>query len=102
MEMNKNTNGTYTISLKAFKDIADISLASVKNIYPAKKEDYISAKFDNNDELTISISVRLKQGIDIVKTCNNLQDVIYDNLSLMTGVECKNINIDIQGFVTKA
>ena len=101
MEMNKNELGSYTISLKAFKDIADISLKSVKNIYPSKKEDYISAKFDKNDELTISLAVRLKQGADIVKTCGNLQDSLFDNLSLMTGVECKNINIDIQGFVSE-
>lgn len=99
--MMKNELGSYTISLKAFKDIVEISMQSVKNIYPGKKEDYISAKFDNNDELTVNLAVRLKQGVDIIKTCGSLQDSLYDNLSLMTGVECRNINIDIQGFVSK-
>ena len=100
MEMNKNELGSYSISLKSFKDIADICLKNAKDIYPSKKEDYITVKSDANDELTFTLAVRLKQGVDIVKTCNALQDNLSDNLALMTGINCKNINLDIQGFIT--
>ena len=37
-------------------------------------------------------------GVDIVKLCSKVQDEVKENILIMTGVECKKINIDIQGF----
>lgn len=102
MELKKNDIGTYVISEKAFKDIAAIACSNIKNVYPTKKDnDFVDCKLSKTKEPTIKVSVRVKQGVDIVKVCNNIQDEIMENILLMTGIECKKINIDVQGFVTK-
>ena len=99
MELKNNEIGTLTISEKAFADIAAIACSNVKNIYPTKKDsDYVEVKLNKDNKPTFKISIRVKQGIDIVKTCNKLQDEIRENVLLMTGVDCKKIDIDIQGF----
>ena len=102
MELKKNDIGTYVISEKAFKDIAAIACSNIKNVYPTKKDnDFVDCKLSKTKEPTIKVSVRVKQGVDIVKICNKIQDEIMENILLMTGIECKKINIDVQGFVTK-
>jgi len=102
MELKKNDIGTYVISEKAFKDIAAIACSNIKNVYPTKKDnDFVDCKLSKTKEPTIKVSVRVKQGVDIVKVCNKIQDEIMENILLMTGIECKKINIDVQGFVTK-
>ena len=102
MEFNNNGIGTYKISEKAFKDIAAIACESIKNIYPTKKDsEFVDCKINKNGEPSFKVSIRIKQGVDIVKLCNKIQDEIKENVLLMTGIECKKINIDIQGFEAK-
>lgn len=99
MEFEKNEIGAYTISEKAFEDIASITVKNIKNVYPAKKEnEFVECKINKNNEVTLKISLRVKQGIDIVKLCSKVQDDVKETILIMTGVECKKINIDIQGF----
>ncbi|MBQ6334726.1 MAG: Asp23/Gls24 family envelope stress response protein [Erysipelotrichaceae bacterium] len=99
MELKRNEIGTYTISEKAFKDIAAIACSNVKNVYPAKKDnEFVECKFNKNGEPEMNVSIRVKQGSDIVKLCNKIQDEINEAVLLMTGIECKKIDIDIQGF----
>lgn len=102
MLLNKNDIGTYYIETQAFKDIVSIVCLKEKNISPAKTDkDFVACKINKNDELVVTISIKIKQGIDVNKTCLNLQNNINENILLMTGVDCKNINIDIQGFTNK-
>ena len=99
MEKYDTTIGTYQISDKAFEDIASIVCENTKNVYPVKKDkEYVEAKLNKENELSLAVSIKVKQGIDIVKLCNKLQDEIAETILLMTGLECKEINIDIQGF----
>ncbi len=99
MELRKNEIGTYIISEKAFKDIAAIACSNVKNVYPTKKDsEFVECKINKNGEPDFTISIRVKQGTDIVKLCNKIQDEIKESVLLMTGIECKKIDIDIQGF----
>ncbi len=99
MELRKNEIGTYIISEKAFKDIAAIACSSVKHVYPTKKDnEFVDCKISKAGEPVFTISVRVKQGVDIVKLCNKLQDEIKEAVLLMSGIECKQIDIDIQGF----
>ena len=99
MELRKNEIGTYIISEKAFKDIAAIATSHVKNVYPTKKDnEFVECKMNKNSEPVFTISIRVKQGVDIVKLCKKIQDEVRDNVLLMTGIECKQIDIDIQGF----
>lgn len=98
----KNELGNCIIADKVFKEIATVAVSNIKNVYPAKKDkDLVEVKFSKNDELTINIPIRVKKGIDIVKTCNKIQDEVNENILLMTGKECNKINIDIQGFEIK-
>lgn len=99
MEINNKGNGTYVISSKAFEDIASLACADIKNIYPVKKDKNIAeANINKKGELVITLHIKVKQGIDIVKLCNKIQDEVAENILLMTSKECKKINIDIQGF----
>ncbi len=102
MELRKNEIGTYIISEKAFKDIAAIACSHVKNVYPTRKDnEYVECKIAKSGEPSFTVSVRVKQGIDIVKLCNRIQDEIKEAVLLMSGIECKQIDIDIQGFETE-
>jgi len=99
--MEKNL-GTYTISEKAFNDITNIICKNIKNIYPVKKDaDYGECKYNKQKEMIVNISLKIKKGIDIVKICSKIQNEVKENILLMTGVEVKNVNIDIQGFENK-
>ncbi len=99
MEFRNNEIGTYTLSEKTFADIAAIACSHVKNIYPTKKDnEFVECKISKTGEPGYKISIRVKQGCDIVKLCNKIQDEIKEAVLLMTGIECKKIDIDIQGF----
>ena len=101
MELRKNEIGTYIISEKAFKDIAAIACSNVKSVYPTKKDnEFVDCKISKAGEPIFTVSVRVKQGTDIVKLCNRIQDEIKEAVLLMTGIECNQIDIDIQGFET--
>ena len=102
MELKKNDIGNYVISEKAFKDIANIVCSNIKNIYPTKKEkEFAECKLNKNNDLSVTVALRIKQGVDIVKLCSKIQDEIKESILLMTGIECKRIDIDIQGFENK-
>lgn len=99
MEFQTTENKKYTISEKAFEDIAAIAVKIIKNVFPAKKgSEFVECKINKNNEISIKISIRVKQGVDIVELCSRVQDEVNENIMLMSGVECKKINIDIQGF----
>ena len=103
MEFEKNEYGTYALSEKAFSDIAAIATRNVKHVYPVKKDsEFVECKINKNNEVTIKVSIRVDQGKDIVKLCSKVQNEISENILIMTGVECKKINIDIQGFESVA
>ena len=102
MVINSNENGSCIISTKAFKDIAEIVCKDIKDIYPAKKDGgFATCLVSNKGDVKISISIKIKQGVDVVKVCGKIQDSINENILLMTGIDCNNININIQGFVSK-
>ena len=99
MELRKNEIGTYTISEKAFKDIAAIACSNVKDVYPVKKDnEYVECKLNKSGDPVFTLSVRVKQGVDIVSLCKKIQSEVNETVLLMTGIDCKNIDIDIQGF----
>lgn len=101
METKNKGLGNYVISEKAFKEIATIACTNIKNVFPYKKDkDIAECKLNKNKELTVNLSIRVKKGIDIVKLCTKIQDEVKENILLMTGVDCKKVNIDIKGFET--
>lgn len=102
MEIIKNNQGSYTIENKAFKEIAQLACLKVDNIEPAKKvNDFVDVTIDENKVMSIIIHIRIKPLQDIHKLCNHIQEEVNENILLMCGVDCKNINIDIQGFISE-
>lgn len=100
MELLKNNLGTYVIEDKAFKEIAQLACLKVKNIVPAKKaNDFVDVDINKDKSMTITVHCRIAAGQDVSKLCNSVQEEINENILLMSGVDCKNINIDIQGFI---
>ena len=98
--INKNELGDYILSINVFKDIAKAVALKVQGVYQAKKDDeFVECKIVDN-EVSFHLYIKLKQGVDIVKTCNTIQKRIHDAILGNTNVECKTINIDIQGFVS--
>lgn len=98
--INKNEFGSIEVSNKAINDIANICVEKTKGVYPNKKDGTSVCNF-KDDELKVVVSVKVKQGIDVVKTCNNLQSKIKTAIGEMTGIETKSVDIEIQGFVSE-
>ena len=98
---NQNTNGKVTLSNKVFKDIAYTAAAKVENIYPVKNDNSFVDVNIKAGEVMLKMSVRIKNGVDVVKVCSKLQSTVHEAIEGMTGIDCKNINIDIQGFKTE-
>ena len=73
---------------------------SIDEVYPYKKENNCVCSF-KDDELRVTVLIKVKQGCDVVKKCNLLQSKIKEAIAGMTGIECKSVDIDIQGFVTE-
>ena len=93
-----NEYGSVEISKSAFDDIANIAASSIKGIYPGKKNGNICDCVIKDDEMTINISIKVKSGIDVVRTSARLQAKVHEIIEEMTGIDCKNINVKIVGF----
>lgn len=91
--------GKALISLESVKDIATITASKLRGVYPAKKEnDMVQVKF-KDDQLLLTVMIRLQQDVEIASVCSLLQKSIYKNVMDMTGIKCGSIAIDITGFI---
>ncbi|MBQ1477385.1 MAG: Asp23/Gls24 family envelope stress response protein [Erysipelotrichaceae bacterium] len=95
---NKSEIGNIVLENKVFKDIAEISALKVSGIYPNKKNDFAEVKL-KDDQFSVVLNVKLKQNIDIVKTCSKAQMRVREALEDMTGIPVASVNVEIQGFV---
>ncbi len=98
--INKNEFGSIEVSNKAINDIANICVNKTKGVYSTKKDGSSACNF-KADELKVVVPIKVKQGIDVVKTCNNLQSKIKESIGEMTGLDCKSVDIEIEGFVSE-
>lgn len=97
--MNKISNkGKIIISKNAFKDIADICIRKIKNVFPIKKDtSYISVNYTDK-VLNFDIKLKVKRDIDVNRISEKIQKDIYDAVYAMTSIKCDTINVNIQGF----
>ena len=103
ININLDSNiGSAVLSDDVFKNIAQIVTDKTAEVFPAKKEsDYISCKIDDNKNVNLTLCLKLKQGSDVVMVCSQLQHKIHESILEMTGFDCSDINLDIQGFVSE-
>ncbi|MDO4500042.1 MAG: Asp23/Gls24 family envelope stress response protein [Erysipelotrichaceae bacterium] len=99
--ITKNEIGKIDVTNNAINDIANVSIAKVQGIFSVKKDAGIASCSFKDDVLKIVLSLKVKQGLDIVKVSGKLQSKVHEAVLEMTGIDCKQIDVDIQGFVTK-
>ena len=96
----ESPKGTAALSSDVFKNIVQIEVSRNEDVIPAKKEnDYVTSKLADQ-QLTLNLLLKLRLGCNVAEVCGNLQDKIHEDILWMTGVDCKDINLDIVGFVT--
>ena len=94
-----NENGQQVIADRVFENIARIAVSKIKGVFPPKKDnDFISLTI-KDDEISILVTARLLAGVDVVKTCTKIQNAIKEAIAEQTNIECKIINIEVQGFM---
>lgn len=91
--------GLASISMDALNNIASIVLNRINGIAPAKKEaDMCDTKVKDN-EIVVDLYIKINQGIDVVKTCAEIQNEVYSTILDILGIKCKAINVNISGFI---
>lgn len=99
--INSNSYGKVDLNNGVFKDIALISLDKVKGVYPVKKDSSFCNVSIKDGELKLLLKIKIDVGVDVVKICNKLTKNVHESIETMTGIECEEINVDVQGFVNK-
>ena len=99
--INQNPNGKVTLSKKVFKDIAYNASTKVKDIFPVKNDNSFVDVEVKDDDLSLELAIKIQTGVDVVKVCSKLQSAVHEAIEGMTGIDCKNIRINIQGFKTE-
>lgn len=98
--ITKNEYGKIDITNNALNDICNLAISKIQGVYPIKKDaGYASCSV--KDELKVQVSLKIKQGLDIVKLSSKLQSKVHESIMEMTGIDCKKIDVDIQGFVNE-
>ena len=91
--------GSSFFSEDVFADIAAVALTKNKNIALAKKDkNAVDCKIKAGN-ITLTSAVKMKLGSNVVEECEKMQQKIHDDILEMTDVECKDIRLDVVGFI---
>ena len=96
--VNSNTFGTVDLNNNVFKDISLITINKLNGIHPIKDDHSFVGITVKDGQLKLKLKVKIDAGIDVVKTCNKLTENVHESIESMTGIDCKEINIEVQGF----
>ena len=95
---NKTELGTIYIKDKAIKEIVAVAIKKTKFVRPAKKDlAYIDISNKNNN-LTLDIDVKVKEGKDILKITNLAQKNIADAVSDFTSAKVNKVKLSVVDF----
>lgn len=93
--------GKSMMSLEAIGNIAKTSLRNVKDAYTFKKDsETCKVRMSKGGDIDIDIVIKIMQGSDIAKVCEDLQREVYDHLLDMAGIRPRSVNIDVAGFIS--
>jgi|GEM_PF-3524889 len=97
----ENSGGEILLGLNVVEAIVRKVVNETADVYPAKKDnEYVTCKV-MGDNLSISIALRLRLGCNLNKVFGHLQNQIHDDLLAMTGVDCRDIMLDVVAFVSE-
>lgn len=82
------------ITKKTVNDMKNVSLDTSKGFQIPGTKAVVGCSIKDND-ITISIHVRMKYGMNITKTTCEIQEKIATAIQQMTGVNVKHINIEV-------
>ena len=95
---NKTELGTIYIKDKAIKEIVAVAIKKTKFVRPAKKDlAYIDISSKNNN-LSLDINVKVKEGKDIMKITSLAQKNIADAVSDFTSAKVNKVKLSVVDF----
>ena len=98
---NKGEYGHIEVSAQVFKELAQIVSLRHDEVVPKNQNDFAACVISRDGEIRITIELKIRQGIDVLNTCRQIQNEVHEIIEDMTGIDVKIINIDIQGFVAE-
>lgn len=97
-----NNTGIIALSKSAFQTIAKIVLEEDENLKPAESSTPfkypITCKI-LNDQLILTIDVKVKYSVHVNDACSKVQSKIFENIEHMTGYTPDVIDIRVVGFI---
>ena len=96
--INSNVYGKVDLDNDVFKDISLITINKTKGIHPIKDNPSFCAVAVKDGVLSLKLKVKIDTGVDVAKVCNKLTESVHESIESMTGIDCKKIDIDVQGF----
>ena len=92
-------SGLIALSKSVFESIAKISVEEVEGcalVDHAKKA--VVSRVQNN-RLHISVEAKVKYGVNVNRTCEEIQDRVTQSIQLMTNLKCGSVDVKISGFI---
>lgn len=92
-------SGLIALSKSVFESIAVISVEEVEgcNLIDNTKKAVV-CRIQNN-RLHVSVDAKVKYGVNVNRTCEEIQTRVTQNIQLMTNLKCGSVDVKISGFV---
>lgn len=95
---NKTELGTIIIKDKAIKEIVNVVIKKTKFIKGSKKDlSYIDLTIKNNN-ISLNVDVKIKEGKDIIKITSATQKNIADAISDFTSAKVNKVQLSVVDF----
>lgn len=105
-------NGSIKISSEVISCIVKIAVDELKGVYIASetlldkvfqmKEKAVTMTFKDNDSIDIDANIQLEFGVNIPSKVKELQEVIIENVEIMTGLNVDSVNIKVVSLVQES
>lgn len=95
---NKTELGTIYIKDKAIKEIVAIAIKKTKFVRPAKKDLAFIDISSKNNNISLDVDVKVKEGKDIIKITAAAQKNIADAISDFTSAKVNKVKISVVDF----
>ena len=95
---NKTELGTIYIKDKAIKEIVAVAIKKTKFVRPAKKDLAYIDIFNKNNNLTLDVDVKVKEGKDVLKITSLAQKNIADAVSDYTSAKVNKVKLSVVDF----
>lgn len=98
----KNNDGVIALSKSTFQTIAKIVIEEDENLKLADGSGPFKYPLNckiQNDQLIISVDVKVKYNVNVQDSCTRVQSKIFENIEHMTGYTPDVIDIRVNGFI---